>query len=100
MNDRAVPGILRAIADRGWRIPADFSLVAVVSSARAAEMTTPTLTTAEAPAYELGRLATEMLLQQLEGGKKEISERLVPCKLVIRESSGQCSGERLEITTH
>ncbi|MCB0197431.1 MAG: LacI family DNA-binding transcriptional regulator [Anaerolineae bacterium] len=97
MNDRAIPGILRAIADRGWRIPADFSIVAVVSSARAAEMTIPTITTAEAPAYELGSLATEMLIHQLEGEKKEISERLIPCKLVARESSGQCPGERVEL---
>ncbi len=99
MNDRAVPGILRAMSDRGWHIPDDFSIVSVVSSARAAEMTTPTMTTAEAPAYELGRLGTEMLIHHLEGEKKEFSELLIPCKLVIRESSGQCPQARLEALT-
>jgi len=87
MNDRAIPGIMRAIRKRGWQIPKDFSIIAIVSSAKTAEMTTPTLTTAEAPAYELGRLSTEMLIEQLDGKTKEFSEVLIPCKLVIRESS-------------
>lgn len=95
MNDRAIPGIMRAIRERGWRIPDDFSIVAIVSSAKTAEMTTPTLTTAEAPANELGRLSTEMLIQTLEGNQKTFSEVLTPCKLVIRESSGQCPKERV-----
>lgn len=94
MNDRIIPGILRAITDRGWKIPDDFSIVATVSSARIAEMTNPTITTAEAPAKELGRLGTEMLIQYLEGEKKAFSEVLIPCKLVIRESSGVCPQER------
>lgn len=96
MNDRAIPGILRALADRGWHIPDDFSVVAVVSSARAAEMTNPTITTAEAPAKALGRLGTEMLITYLEGEKKEFSEVLIPCELVIRESSGPCPQERVQ----
>lgn len=90
MNDRIIPGILRAITDRGWQIPRDFSIVSAVSSERIAKMTNPTITTAEAPAKELGRLGTEMLIQYLEGGKVAFSEVLIPCKLVIRESSGLC----------
>lgn len=97
MNDWVIPGILRAIQDRGWTIPDDFSVVAIVSSARVAEMMTPTITTAEAPAYELGKLGTEMLIEQLEGKKKDFSEVLVPCKLVIRESSGVYPKARTQI---
>ncbi len=41
MNERAVPGIMQAIADRGWRIPDEFSLIVIASSARMAEMMTP-----------------------------------------------------------
>lgn len=94
MNDRTIPGIMRALVDRGWSIPADFSIVAVVSSANVAEMTNPTITTAEAPANDLGRLGTEMLIKYLEGEKKEFSELLIPCELVIRESSAPCPKER------
>jgi DNA-binding LacI/PurR family transcriptional regulator len=90
MNDWAVPGILRAITDRGWHIPNDISIVSIVTAAPLAEMTSPTITTAEAPAYELGRLGTEMLIEQLEGTNKEFSEILIPCRLTIRESTAKC----------
>lgn len=62
MNERAVPGIMRAIADRGWRLPDDFSLIVIASSARMAEMMTPALTTADIPVTELGRLGVELLI--------------------------------------
>jgi DNA-binding LacI/PurR family transcriptional regulator len=96
MNDRAIPGIMRAISDRGLSVPEDISLVAAVTAARLSESTMPTITTAEAPAYELGRIGTEMLIQQLEGTKEEFSEVLVPCELVIRESTAPYSRAKVE----
>ena len=90
MNERAVPGVMQAIADRGWRIPDDFSLVVIVSSARVAEMTMPPLTTADAPAAELGRLGAELLIQQLETQEQDAPQVLLPCRLVVRGSSGPC----------
>jgi DNA-binding LacI/PurR family transcriptional regulator len=90
MNERAVPGVMQAIAEWGWRIPDDFSLVVIVSSARVAEMTIPSLTTADAPAAELGRLGAELLIQQLETQEPEAPQVLLPCRLVVRGSSGPC----------
>ncbi|MCX7682290.1 MAG: LacI family transcriptional regulator [Anaerolineae bacterium] len=90
MNERAVPGVMQAVADRGWRIPDDFSLVVIVSSARMAEMMTPPLTTTDAPAAELGRLGAELLIQQLEAQEQGIQQSLLPCRLVVRGSSGPC----------
>jgi DNA-binding LacI/PurR family transcriptional regulator len=88
MNDRAVPGIMRAIADRGWRIPADFSLVSIVSSERMAEMMIPPLTIMSPPSTDMAKLAVELLIEQLEGRQREISQVLLPCKLIVRGSSG------------
>jgi DNA-binding LacI/PurR family transcriptional regulator len=88
MNERAVPGVMQAIAERGWQIPADFSIVVIVSSARTAEMMVPPLTTSDAPAAELGRLGAELLIQQLEGQGQAMPQVLVPCRLVVRGSSG------------
>ena len=88
MNERATPGIMHAIADRGWKIPEDFSVVALVSSLRMAEMMVPKLTTMEPPSAELGRLATELLIKHLEGKGDENPRILIPCRLVIGESSG------------
>lgn len=90
MNERAVPGIMRAIGERGWRIPDDFSLVVIASSARMAEMMTPPLTTADIQVAELGRLGVELLIQQLEVEEREALHELIPCRLVVRGSTGVC----------
>lgn len=90
MNERAVPGIMQAVADRGWSVPDDFSLVGVVSSAHVAEMTVPPLTTADAPTAELGRMGAELLIQQLEAQEHSAVQELLPCRLVVRGSSGAC----------
>ncbi len=90
MNERAVPGVVQAVADRGWHIPDDFSLGVIVSSARMAEMTVPPLTTADAPAVEMGRLGAERLIQQLEAQESDTTQTLLPCRLVVRGSSGPC----------
>jgi DNA-binding LacI/PurR family transcriptional regulator len=90
MNERAIPGVMQAIADRGWHIPEDFSLVAIVSSPRVAELMIPPLTTADAPSAELGHLGTELLIQQLEAEERDTQQVLLPCRLVVRGSSGPC----------
>jgi DNA-binding LacI/PurR family transcriptional regulator len=88
MNDRAIPGVMRAIADRGLSIPSDFSLVSIVSSERMAEMMNPPLTVMNPPSTEMAKLAVELLIEQLEGRQREVSQVLLPCKLIVRGSSG------------
>jgi DNA-binding LacI/PurR family transcriptional regulator len=90
MNDRAVPGVIQAIADRGWSIPDDFSIISIVSSASAAEMMIPPLTASEALTAEMGRLGVELLIRQLEGQRQHESGVLLPCKLVVRGSTEPC----------
>jgi DNA-binding LacI/PurR family transcriptional regulator len=90
MNERAIPGIMQAVANRGKRIPDDFSLVSLVSSARTAEMTMPPLTTMEPPSAEISRLGVELLIAQLESQEGEAPQMLLPCRLVVRGSSGPC----------
>jgi DNA-binding LacI/PurR family transcriptional regulator len=90
MNERAIPGVMRAIADRGWKIPDDFSLVALVSSVRMTEMMVPKVTTMEPPSAELGRLAIGLLIKHLEGNGNENPRILIPCRLIVGDSSGPC----------
>jgi len=89
MNERATVGVMQAAAVRGWRIPDDLSIVSLVSSARVAEMTLPPLTAMTPPSAELGSLGVEMLIEQLEETHQEIVQRLLPCRLVVRGSTGQ-----------
>jgi DNA-binding LacI/PurR family transcriptional regulator len=88
MNDRAVPGVMRAISDRGLFIPADVSLVSIVSSERMSEMMNPPLTIMNPPSTEMAKLAVELLIEQLEGRQREVSQVLLPCELIVRGSSG------------
>jgi DNA-binding LacI/PurR family transcriptional regulator len=87
MNEGATVGSMHAIASRGWRVPDDFAIVSIASTARAAEMTQPALTTMEAPSAELGRTGVEALLRQLDDDTEPL-QRVLPCRLVVRGSSG------------
>lgn len=85
-NSWVTGGIIRAIYDRGLRIPEDLSLVGIISP-RAAEMTIPALTNIEFPYNEMGRIAADMLIRQLSG--EEISTQLLlRPPFVARKSSG------------
>ena len=96
MNERAVPGIMQAIAEQDWHIPVDFSLMVIGSSARMAEMMTPPLTTSDIATAELSRLGVELLIQQLETEDRDPLQKLVACRLIVRGSTGPCLRERKE----
>jgi DNA-binding LacI/PurR family transcriptional regulator len=88
MNDRALPGVLQAAAVRGLRVGEDLSVVAMVSSARAAESCLPALTALEAPGSQLARIGVERLVELIEGRGSDLPGLLVPCDLVVRSSTG------------
>ena len=69
-------------------------MVVIASSARMAEMMTPALTTSDIAAAELSRLSVDLLIQQLEAKEHEPLQKLVPCRLVIRGSTGRMSPKR------
>ena len=86
-NDVLYFGAVQALSERGLRIPQDFSIVAITSR-RMAEMTTPTLTSAEMPVAEMGRIGTELLIRQLEETAHEPTQLILPAELTVRQSSG------------
>ncbi|MGN9781689.1 LacI family DNA-binding transcriptional regulator [Nonomuraea sp. ZG12] len=95
MNDHAAVGVLAAVAEHGWQIPRDLTLMLVLSSARVAEMFHPRLTTLEPPSAELGRLGAGMLIDRLTGdGDGPPRRHLVACRLVPGDSSGPPPADR------
>lgn len=89
MNERAIPGIIQAITERGLRIPEDISLLSLVSSPNVAQMSIPPLSTMDLPNIELGQLGAEQLIHQLEvGDDQPIRRELRPCRLAVRGSTG------------
>jgi LacI family transcriptional regulator len=86
-NDVLYFGAVQALSERSLRIPEDFSIVAITSR-RMAEMTTPTLTCAEMPVAEMGRIGTELLIRQLEEETHQPTQLILPAELTVRQSSG------------
>ena len=88
MNEMATLGALVELADRGLRIPEDFSVLSIVSSPGVAAMSNPPLTTMHAPGTELGRLAIEALVARLEGTGADAEPVLITCPLETGGSTG------------
>lgn len=79
-------GIIRAVQDRGLRIPAEVSLVGQATEA-IAETLIPALTAIDFPAYQMGYQAVNMLLTRLNNGPG-LTQILIPPTLTARESTG------------
>jgi DNA-binding LacI/PurR family transcriptional regulator len=85
-NDLAAVGALGALADRGFRVPEDVSLVGYDNTSLAAVHHID-LTTVDQPRPEMGRLAVTMLLDRLHRRRARTRHVLVPPKLVVRGST-------------
>jgi DNA-binding LacI/PurR family transcriptional regulator len=81
-------GITRAIHDRRLRIPEDISLVGIIPP-HIAEMISPMITGIDFPFHEMGQIAADNLLRQLEGEEVSMQLLLKP-QLTVRQSSGPC----------
>ncbi len=87
VNDPAAFGAMKAIKERGLKIPKDVAIVGISDDIRAELMPTP-LTTMRQPAYEEGKLAAKKLIAHIEKKKEKVEEIVVETQLVIRESCG------------
>jgi LacI family transcriptional regulator len=86
-SDLMALGVLRALAQRGVRVPDECSVVGCDDLA-IAEFTTPPLTTVRVPFEETGALAANLLLRRIRG--EQISPRqLVPVAFVERASTAR-----------
>ena len=86
-SDLAALGLLRAATDRGLRVPDDLA-VASFDGIEYAAYTSPGLTTAEQPIFEMGRLAAELLVGALDSESRPTGLRTLPTRLAIRGSCG------------
>jgi DNA-binding LacI/PurR family transcriptional regulator len=86
-QDAALPGLLRAIASRGLRIPEDISLAGLLDETFA-EMTTPPLTALSFPSREMGESAVNLLIAHLNDGVLPPQQVLIRPRLNVRGSTG------------
>jgi DNA-binding LacI/PurR family transcriptional regulator len=86
-NDIAAIGAIRTLKDFNLRVPEDVSVIGF-DDIKAAAFTLPRLTTIRQPLEEIGRIATQSLLNRIHNTVPPRDEIVVEPKLVIRESTG------------
>jgi DNA-binding LacI/PurR family transcriptional regulator len=89
-NDVIAIGAMQVAVERGYRVPADISIMGI-DDIPSASMTFPPLTTIRKEKYEIGRVAARLLLDRMQdkplGGPQKIC---VPSQLIVRGSTGPC----------
>jgi DNA-binding LacI/PurR family transcriptional regulator len=90
-SDFMAIGILRALSERGMRVPDDVSLVGF-DDIEFCQYTTPPLTTVRQDRIAMGCGAVQRLVAMIEG-TEETSPYIVPTQLIVRQSTGPASRE-------
>jgi len=85
-NDVMAMGAMDAVRSLGLRVPDDVSVLGFDDIPQA-ELVHPALTTVRQPLEQMGRVATQMLLDSLEKPEKAINRLELPTELVIRDST-------------
>jgi DNA-binding LacI/PurR family transcriptional regulator len=85
-NHLTAAGSLKALTQRGYRVPEDKSILAVGFGEFTAGIT-PSLTALEWPSYELSYQATLMMIDKFKHEDLPVQQILAAPKLMIREST-------------
>ena len=85
-TDSIALGVLAAIRDAGLRIPQDIA-VAGYDDIEAASTCYPPLTTVRVDRHEIGKVAVGELLSQIASPEAPSRVRIIPNRLIVREST-------------
>jgi LacI family transcriptional regulator len=87
ISDRMAIGAMLAIKENGLNMPKDIGLVGF-NNEPVTSLVTPAISSVEQPAFELGKAAAKLFIEQMHNDEdmSEI-ERVLKPKLIIRESS-------------
>ncbi|MDH7485991.1 MAG: LacI family DNA-binding transcriptional regulator [Anaerolineae bacterium] len=85
-NDLMALGAIHAIQERGLAVGRDIAVVGF-DDIPLAEHCHPPLTTVRQPIYEIGKMASEMVIQIIEGRELQERQVILQPQLVIREST-------------
>ena len=90
-NDISAIGAIRALQDANLKVPADVSVIGF-DDISAAAYTMPRLTTINQPLAEIGRVATQTLLNRIHKTATPGDEITVEPQLIVRESTAPAAG--------
>ncbi|HEU5430453.1 MAG TPA: LacI family DNA-binding transcriptional regulator [Thermomicrobiales bacterium] len=91
VNDLTALGAMECLQQHGWSVPADVS-VAGFDDIYLARYAAPALTTVRLPAYEMGKTATDLVIEAIEGKRERGEGRLFPVEVIARASTGPAPG--------
>lgn len=86
-NDISAIGAIRALQDMKLRVPDDVSVIGF-DNIKAAAYTAPRLTTISQPLEEIGRIATQSLLNRIHDTVPPRDDITVEPELIVRDSTG------------
>ncbi|HYM95499.1 MAG TPA: LacI family DNA-binding transcriptional regulator [Chitinophagaceae bacterium] len=87
-SDKLTTGCLRTLKARGFSVPENMALIGF-SNSELTELLEPPLTIIRQPAFKMGEVATDLLLQIIESKRpiKDFETKVLTTELIIRESS-------------
>ncbi|GIK43524.1 MAG: LacI family transcriptional regulator [Chloroflexota bacterium] len=85
-NDLMAIGVINAAVKQGWQVPDRLSVIGF-DDIRMAAYINPLLTTVAQPKYEMGSIATTMLLERIHNQEMAPRQKLLDTQLVVREST-------------
>src|SRR5438067_13237911 len=85
-NSLLAAGALQAIRERNLTLPDDIALV-TFDETTWAELVQPSITLIAQPTYEIGKIATELLLQRIADPSRPIRQVILKGQLLVRGSS-------------
>jgi DNA-binding LacI/PurR family transcriptional regulator len=87
--DKLTTNCLRYFRKNGIKVPDDVALVGF-SNLDLTDLLSPSLTVVRQPAFEMGQLSTELLIQLIESKRpvKDFEKRVLPTQLFTRQSTG------------
>ena len=87
-SDRLSSGCLTALKAHGVKVPQDMAVVGFTNS-DVSDLFNPALTVVRQPAFKIGQIATEMLIQLIESKRPvtEFETRMLDTELITRDSS-------------
>lgn len=86
VGDSLAVGALKALADRGLRVPDEVSVIGM-NNDELGEFTSPSLSSVDLSALDLGYACGELLLASIAGTAMDGERRMVGHSLVVRDSS-------------
>ncbi|SHM86962.1 LacI family DNA-binding transcriptional regulator [Actinacidiphila paucisporea] len=93
INEAALPGIQRALADAGLAVPSDFSVTGVAGRPWAEDFRPP-LTAADVPAQDMGEKAVSLLIERIAAPQTPPRHILLSPPISLRSSTGAARADR------